>query len=690
MRKIFFLLFFVCLFSAGSYAQLPQMGAEVWIEPGQTNKQIDEYFRLMAEYKMTTARLFIMWNQIETRPGVYDYSLYDMAFKAAEKYSIKIVATLTPSEPAPCLNNRSFYFLHTHLMPENKKELPVAAGYIKETVNRYKNNPALEYWWLTNEPGQNPVASDLALGEFKKWLKKKYTSVDTLNRAWLTGFPDFGSIVYNPGWDKDLGWFNPIAYYDWQSFWIDFHTWYLQWVAAEIKKYDGKHPLTVNPHTLYGNLLRYNFEEWHKFIDVIGASIHPAWALPDFARERFAYGIAGCCDLLKGKTNRNEYWVSELQAGPNTLGGAYPLCPDSLDMAQWVWTSIACNAKRIIYWSLNTRSAGGEAGEWSIFGYGNTPSDRVNTSKKISETLNSYRQIFANARQIPSKITILTNPESQFMIDRKGDSRPSRNSKSVFKSYMAWHMMFMRMGLTIEIRDPKDYEWESNETGRVVIFANLIAIPSNLEKRICKFVENGNKIIADGFSFQFDEKENFLPAQQSPYEKLLGAKLTDMKIQVDPRVNIPLNNPKVDLPANLFRSELSPTTASVLSGDQKIAYATRNTYGKGEVVYIPQIIGPDEFDKHSEAFANLAYQEVKAIYKSYPVVLDNLNENLLLQTLVSGEKYISVVTNCSLKEVKTTINCISKKPVIIWGSKTAINGGTLCLRDRETLVIIWE
>lgn len=690
MRKIIYTFLCSLLFSGILNAKIPEIGAEVWIEPGQTNQQIDEYFRLMSDYKMTTARIFIMWNQIETSPGVYDYTPYDMAFKAAEKYGIKIVATLTASEPAPCNSKRSFYMLHTHLITENKDELPVASNYIKETINRYKNSPALEYWWLTNEPGQSPVASELAVADFKIWLKKKYKTIEMLNPLWLSYFNSFDSIEYNPCWDYTTGWSNPIVYYDWHEFWIEFQTWYLKWVATEILKNDSKHPLTVNPHTLYYNWHRYDFEEWHKFLNVLGASIHPSWALPDFARDRFAFGLAGNCDMTKGKTNKNEYWVSELQAGPNTFGGWSPLCPDSLDLAQWVWTSIGCNAKRIIYWSLNTRPAGGEAGEWSIFGYGNTPSDRSRISKKISETLVDNKMVFENAKQIPAKITLITTPESQFIIDRRGDSRAGRNSQSIYKSYMAWHMMFMRMGLTVEIRQAKDYEWESNETGRIAIFANVISVPSNLENKIYKFVENGNKIIVDGFSFQYDEKENFLPANKSPYEKLLGAKLTDVKIQIDPKVIIHLNDPEIDLPTSMFRAELIPTTATVISGTKETAYATRNKYGKGEVLYIPQVIGVNEFDKHSNAFGKLVYNEVKEIYDNYPVVLENYNEQILLQTLVSGDKYISVVTNCSFKEVQTNIKCKFKKPTIIWGNKSAFYDNSIHLKDRETLVIEWD
>lgn len=152
---------YFCLKSSLINAQLPQIGAEVWIESGQTKEQIDEFFRLMSDYKMTTARLFIMWNQIEPHQETYIFTNYDHAFKAAEKYGIKVVATLTASEPPPCRNKRSFYLLHTHSIFEDESELSVAANYIKQVVDRYKNSKALEYWWLTNEPGQWPVPSRL-------------------------------------------------------------------------------------------------------------------------------------------------------------------------------------------------------------------------------------------------------------------------------------------------------------------------------------------------------------------------------------------------------------------------------------------------------------------------------------------------------------------------------------------------
>src|SRR6185437_9057852 len=75
----------------------PLFGAEIWIEPGQTPVQIDTWFRDLADAHMPVARLFLMWPYLELAPDQWDFTLYDAAFRSAEKYHIRIVATLTPN-----------------------------------------------------------------------------------------------------------------------------------------------------------------------------------------------------------------------------------------------------------------------------------------------------------------------------------------------------------------------------------------------------------------------------------------------------------------------------------------------------------------------------------------------------------------------------------------------------------------
>ncbi len=683
----------ILLLASNLFAQVPQFGGQVWVEPGQTEKQIDDVFRLMKDNHLQVARLFIMWNLIEKAPDQFDFTCYDMAFKAAEKYDIKILATLTPAEPAPCQNQRSAYLLHQHTSIVDKEEYPLAANYIKRVVTRYKNSPALEYWWLVNEPGHGTLNGPLAIEEYQKWLEQKYKTIEALNIAWLTYFTDFKSISYNKVWDNGGGWKAPLSFMDWRMFWREYLVGFLTWVRTEVMKYDDTHPITVNPHNMHQNWPFYDLAAIRKITNTIGTSMHPSWVLTDFAREKFAFGIAESNDMIRGKVNQSEFWMSELQAGPNTFSGLKPICPDSFDIAQWIWTSLGSGSKRFIYWIINPRPNGGEAGEWALFALNGEVSDRSATSKKIAETIHKYSDLFANAKPLNTGVTILITPESQFFLDCY--ARPNLEAvgpKSLLKSFSAWHQMFMRLGMTVQLMEARDYDWNSTEKNRIVIFPNALCVPAALQKNIFEFVANGNKIIADGQSFNFDDNITNLPSYGSPFDELFGAKLKDIVMQIDPAVKIPFNNKKYSIYATGYKSEVIPTTAQVLAGDNKIAFATRNQYKNGEAVWIPQQIGVSEFNDHTRDFGEFVLDEVKTAYQLSPVILDNIHNDVLLQTLQSGSKFISIVTNCSFETVKTKIICREKfNPKVIWGSKNSLDkNNILTLGDRDTVVIIWE
>ena len=94
--KLLLCLLMLCArpFGAARAQESIDIGAEVWIEPGQTPEQIDGWFSLAANNGMRSVRLFLMWNYIEKQPGEFDFSLYDTAFAAANRHKVRIEATL--------------------------------------------------------------------------------------------------------------------------------------------------------------------------------------------------------------------------------------------------------------------------------------------------------------------------------------------------------------------------------------------------------------------------------------------------------------------------------------------------------------------------------------------------------------------------------------------------------------------
>ncbi|NJK95306.1 MAG: hypothetical protein HC905_10670 [Bacteroidales bacterium] len=75
----------------------PMIGAEVFIEPGQSPELIDSWYRLMKENGLTICRTRMFENYMRKPDGSWDFTLFDYAYKAADKYGIKVWGNLFPA-----------------------------------------------------------------------------------------------------------------------------------------------------------------------------------------------------------------------------------------------------------------------------------------------------------------------------------------------------------------------------------------------------------------------------------------------------------------------------------------------------------------------------------------------------------------------------------------------------------------
>ena len=62
---------------------VPVIGAQVFIEPGRTAGEIDNYFRILHDSGMKVARIRLFESHMRRAEGEWDYSLYDEAFLSA-------------------------------------------------------------------------------------------------------------------------------------------------------------------------------------------------------------------------------------------------------------------------------------------------------------------------------------------------------------------------------------------------------------------------------------------------------------------------------------------------------------------------------------------------------------------------------------------------------------------------------
>jgi beta-galactosidase len=648
-------------------SQAPQLGAEVWLEPQYSGAHIDSLFKLLADNHMPVARLFISSG---------DMTMYDNAFASAEKYGVKIEATLTVPE-----------------RPNSEDDLVRQSQNIKRIVSRYKSSPALETWWLMNEPGNGPSSSPFAMKLFREWLGKKYGDLKTFNGIWRKNYSSFEDVQYNEAWAGASNLSGTVEYLDWYQFSAYRLTWILQWIATEVSKEDALHQFHTNPHGVFGNIIQYEFPVWRNFLTSLGASIHPAWHFTLLNRDQFAMGIAATCDIIKGGSEPKPFWVSELQAGNNVWSGNKPLGPESEDIAQWTWTSIGCGAEKVIYWLLNNRSRGGESGEWSMLDFQGNPSDRLETASRIGLTINRENKFFIGAKPLERKVVILLSPESTLILARKAakDGLAGRSANAHILSALAYYQALSELGIPAIFKYTDDFDWE-NKTGCLAIFPNAVAVPQRVVKRAETFVANGNKLIIDGLTGYFDENEVNVLQTGFFFEKLCGATVRDIRTEENV-FTTHIDNVTKPLPVHLWQTEILNNSAQVIGREGNRITAVRNKFGKGEVVWIPMEAGLGAWLDTNIPLSELLKNELTSIASETPIVFKYKTDNVIMQILKNGNSYVSVITNGTNKQQEISLQ-LNKKltPEIIFNTmneEIKFSPSKFIIGGRQTIVIKW-
>jgi hypothetical protein len=104
---------------------------------------------IFADLKIRHIRLVSYWKDIETSPGVYDFSKLDWQFDMANKYGAKVSLAMGMRQPRwPECHEPSWINVDSS---HKEQWQPQLNAYMKAVTDHYKNNPALDSYQLENE-----------------------------------------------------------------------------------------------------------------------------------------------------------------------------------------------------------------------------------------------------------------------------------------------------------------------------------------------------------------------------------------------------------------------------------------------------------------------------------------------------------------------------------------------------------
>lgn len=636
----------------GIHAGVPQIGAQVIIEPGQTEACIDSLFSTLKDNGMTVCRIRMFEDYMHTGDE-WDFSLFDTAFGKAEKYGIRIFATLFPSSPG---------ILGGFKLPEDDRHMARIAEYIKETVCHFRDCPVLDTWVLMNEPGTGGYIPDT------EYTRRKF-------REWKEG----------AGHQVDISGQNPFLKENFLVFCI---TDYLGWLSEQVALWDTGHQIHTNNHQIFSNIAEYDFSAWRNFLTTFGVSAHPSWHFGYLDRTDYPVGMSASCSIVRSGAGSIPFWVTEIQGGNNTYSGTCPFCPTPAEISEWLWTSVAGGAEGMIFWTLNARKDGSEAGEWALLDYLGRPSERVASIREISEVLNSYPGLFSDVRPIrPSvyiaynRISLWTEKKYQYNSDPLYEGR---EPGGIMKSVLSYYRTFCNMGLNPEIVEMDDFDWNREDfTGMLMVLPNMIAIPSRQSERLKEFVRKGGKLFVEGLSGFYDGNMTCMFNDGFTLKDVFGGTVTEFEcIPGDFELNIgePVH-------AHLWKGYIEPCNGTPTAEENGRVTAIRNSYGQGSVIWIPSLIGLGCWRQDLPVPAGLIFgsqtdlPEIR-LAEPYP--------DITMYNAEGAEGQFSVIINKGQTKRRISVESPYRAEIIYGKDGAAVTRQGIVIGAGVTAVLKWE
>lgn len=238
---------------------------------------------LMRKINATSASIGIFsWTALEPSPGIYTFDWLDTTMDRFAKAGLKVfLATPTASKPMwlselhPEIRRvgrdgrrEPSGGRHNHC-PTSPVYREAAQRINRELALRYGRHPSLALWHVGNE-FNGECHCERCKGAFHDWLRRRYGSLEDLNRVWWTSFWNhtFTDWSQVPTFDQSIDGLT----LDWLRFVNDQHVSFIENEMAPLRDLAPQVPCTTN---FMGTNHTTNYWQWSRTLDCISNDIYP-------------------------------------------------------------------------------------------------------------------------------------------------------------------------------------------------------------------------------------------------------------------------------------------------------------------------------------------------------------------------------------------------------------------------------
>lgn len=584
------------------------------------------------------------WAMLEPEEGKFEFKWLDRVLELAHKHGLKVIMC-TPSATPPVWLTTKYpetlvvnadgqqaqHGTRTHGSWSSTKFNEKVERVVTEMAKHYATDKRIWGWQLDNEPSHygtidyNPEARQ----RFIAWAKKKYVSIDKLNKAWGTSFwsgvyADFDQIQLPNTKLLFAGIASPHQMLDFKRF-----------NADECARFLTSQNNTLRKYISTNQFVTTNFMHSHtdvdpfrsKDLDFITYTMYPVagytngmgdqgFRLGDpwrifFANDFFRpiKGITGVMELQPGQVNWGSY-------NPQPLPGA---------IRAWLWSSFAGDLNLICSYRFRQPLAGGEQYHYGMVGTdGVTPTPGGNEYAQFITEIKTLRKLYKDKATKPAdyekrRMAILYNADNNWNEDFQKQTTQWSYFDNMLKYYKSAKSFFAPVDFIDESADFNKY--------KVMVVPAYQLVDNILVEKLKQYAENGGHLVLTCRSGQKDRNGLLWQGPwAAPIIDLIGAKIKFYDVLPENKYG------DIKIGANTFRwnnwgDVLEPLKGTEVVGTYADQYYAGNSAvvsrraGKGSVTYI----GADTDDGKMERYI------LKSVYAKTGLTIPDLPEGVMAE-----------------------------------------------------------
>lgn len=550
------------------------------------------------------------WAKLEPENGQFDFAWLDKNVELAARYGLKVIMC-TPSPTPPVWLTQ----LHPEILVKQESGFTVKHGMrlncnishpvyqryiqriVEQLIRRYGHHPAVVGWQIDNEPHFEGLYdySDFAREGFREWLRRKYTTIDQLNKAWGASFWSFTynsfDQIYIPNKNEKAS--NQHAMVDFKRYNADALAAGIRFQAQLLRKgISNKQWITTN-FAYYKFLPSVDLFRNRGDLDFASHTMYLLSTYLNTDKGALAHRLGSGMELSfsaeMAKSIEGQTGIMELQPGQINWGqwNSQPL-PGAVRM--WIWHSFALGDRFVCTYRFRQPLFGSEQ-----FHKGIMEPDGVTVSpggNEFVQTLHEIKKLPSrNSEKEPEEVK---NRRTAFLW--KQDNLFSLEETKVTQSWDTWQHYYLyyqklkSMGCPVTfIQEQDDFDVRSYP---YMVAPAYEMVDNDLLNKLRKYVSDGGRLVLTSRTGMKDNNGHLWESLlQQPLWSLIGAKV-EFFDQLPPTQLASVLVDGKQYSWNIWADVLTPgPTTEVLAtyNDQfykSKAAATLYKSGKGSVMYI--------------------------------------------------------------------------------------------------------